>query len=166
MNSLFFRELNAQYIRLYGGYTYQFKKIKTELDIFPYLGTNYGGAYYDFGLDLKADKYWSSKFETSAGLIPTYDSDKGFYLCYSGTVSYWFLNDASANIKISDYPEFRIPENRISLSLLFDVYELAVRPVISIPINGDIRTGRVLVSFIYSFPIAGKNTKSKRIIID
>lgn len=159
MNSLFIREFKAQYIRLLVGYEHKFVPTNTELNILPYLGINYQGAYYDIGLRMKLNKLWTTKIETSGEIIPRYDSDYGFHFCYVTSINYLLINNMYANAKITNYPEFRKPEKRISLGFIFKVYPLLVKPEISIPIKGDIRTSRVLISFAYRINRIGNNTK-------
>lgn len=161
MNSLFIREFEAQYIRLLGGYEHKFDRTNTDLYIFPYFGINYHGKYYDLGLRMKLNKFWTSNIETSSEIIPIYDSDISFHFCYSLSANYSLNNEIYANLKFSNYPEFRKPENRISLGLLFNVNSLLVKPEISIPIKGDVRTSRFLMSFAYCFNASNNNTKKR-----
>lgn len=159
MNSLFVREFEAQYIRLLVGFEHRFETSNTELNILPYLGINYMWAYYDMGLRMKLNKLWTTRIQTSGEIIPRYDSNYGFHLCYVAYVNYLLINDIYTHIKITNYPEFRKPEKRISLGLIFNVFPLLVKPEISIPIKGDFRTSRVLMSFTYRINRIGNNTK-------
>lgn len=161
MNSMFIREFEAQYIRLLIGYEHRFETSSTELNILPYWGINYMGAYYDMGLRMKLNKLWTSGVETSGEIIPRYDSDFGFHFCYVASINYLLINNMYANAKITNYPEFRKPEKRISLGFIFKVYPLLVKPEISIPMQGDIRTSRVLMSFVYYFKKTENILKNK-----
>jgi len=164
MNSLFIREFEAQYIRLLVGYEQKFDRTKTDLFILPYFGINYQGKYYDIGLRIKLNKFWISNIETTSEIIPIYDSDRGFHFCYSESGYYLLNNEIFANFKITNYPEFRKPENRILLGLLFIVNSLIVKQEISIPIKGDIRTSRFLMSFAYCFTTLNNNSKKRNLI--
>lgn len=157
MNSLFIRELDAQYIRFSGGYTNQLNEDKTSFTIQPYFGLNYGFAYYDIGLQLKVQRLWFSKLETSAEFIPFYDTSQGFHLGYLGSIGYKLNKNVSTIVKLSNYPEFRIPANRISLGFMFDSYPLVIKPELSVPIKGDLRTSHILISFLYVFTIRGNS---------
>lgn len=158
MNSLFIREPVAQYARLFGGYNLKINEIKSNLSILPYVGINYGAAYFDAGTGIKFDKLWFQAIETTAQLTPFYDSSIGFYCSYTAVLGYR-LNNIVLTAKITDYPEFRQPEDRVVFATMFSVSSLVVKPELSIPLHGDIRTSRFQLSFLYNF-ISGSETKT------
>ena len=161
-NSFFIRELDAQYCRVSCAYNLKLDKIDTNLSLLPYIGTNYAGAYYDMGLSLRLNKLWFEKLETLAGFAVLYDSSHGFNTTYTASVGYKLNSTIMPVLKLTNYPEFRIPEERIVAGILFNVYPLVVKPELSIPVNGDIRTSRVLVSFLYNFTPNSKNENAVR----
>lgn len=147
-NTLFIREFESHYVRLNVNY-YQFiEELKVKTNISPYYGVNYYGLYYDSGIKLGVEKYLKSNF-INAQLIPYYDSSIGWNLGYLFKYKQYLYKDISANIQYSNYPEFRIPEKRITLGLSLGSANIIVSPQLSIPINGDLRTSRILFSFSY-----------------
>lgn len=157
MNSLFIREPSAQYIRFLGSYNLGINKINANLSMLPYFGWNYGGVYFDMGMGFRFEKFWIDKFETSFQLTPFYDSSTGFYCSYSTKIGYKLDNDITISTRITDYPEFRLPENRITFAISFNVSSLVVKPELSLPFKGDIRTSRFQLSFLYNFMTNSKN---------
>ena len=156
MNSLFIREPVAQYARLFGGYNIRINKIDTNLSILPYAGINYGAAYFDVGTGIKIDKLWFQTIVTTAQFTPFYDSSIGFYSSYTAILGYQ-LNNILLTAKLTDYPEFRQPEDRIVFATMFSVSSLVVKPELSIPLHGDIRTSRFQLSFLYNFTPSSEN---------
>jgi hypothetical protein len=148
-NSMFVRQLSWQHARVYGEYTKQWDKMGLEASVEPYVGSNYSGQFYDTGLWLGLTKKLGNKTVLNASIIPAYDSGKGYRTYYESFLSYALLNEVALKLKFTNFPEYRNPEKRICIGLVFDSGNLQINPEITIPTEGDVRTSRINISFQY-----------------
>lgn len=165
MSSFFIREASSQYVKAFGGYNLFLQKIKTNFTLLPYVGVNYGGAFFDTGLGIRLNKFWFNDIETTIQTTPYYDSSYGFHCSYSAILGYKLNNNIQLTMKITDYPEFRIVENRMTFAVFINMLSLVVKPELSVPINSDIRTSRLQLSFLYNLLNVSESTIQRKNIL-
>ena len=84
-------------------------------------------------------------------LNPHYDSGYSFNLCFMGGGAIRITDSISVISHYLSIPEYRVVENRVRCGLLFKTEHLQVSPVVSISLDEDPRTMRILTSMMYQF---------------
>lgn len=146
-HSVFVTKLKNQVINGYAGYKGNVQKLKYNGCL--YGGIHYGGMYKMMG-GMAEVKYpllsWCNMF---GGIRPHYDTSYGYDTAFRAGLSFAFHKAISLRGEFTSYPEYRLCEKRIKAGLDFKVMELIVSPEISIPIEGNIETIRLLMNFRY-----------------
>lgn len=148
-HSVFSQEIETQYIRGMLSYASSFRNFGCKANL--YYGTPYDGAYYNCGMMLSANYGVNKTITLMASLNPHYDSYYEYKTCYNAGVSLQLCNEIKAWVMYSTIPEFRQDEKRIKAGLDFTVQNLSVSPFLSIPVEGKVKSCRLLVNAKYSF---------------
>lgn len=148
--SVYAEKLKFQYVRLYIGYSHRFDWLTLKAE--PYFGSTYSDLYYSTGGSLGADIRLHKRLTLEGEFVPHYDSQLGYQTCYLGSLSCDITKEIAVTGTFTNRPEYRMPEKRVKLGLLFHVGSLRVLPEISLPIkDGEGRNLKMLASMAYSF---------------
>ena len=153
-HSVFIEHLKHQYVSGQGGYEWQGSGFELQGDV--YFGTTYCGSFYDFGINvggLYGPVKWLS---LRAKLNARYDSGFKYKTCYLLGVDFNVTNQFSLLAQYTTIPEYRMSERRVKAGLRFKVKNLQVCPMLSIPVEGDASTVRVLIGFRYDFMLGAR----------
>lgn len=147
--SIYCEKPGFQKTRLYVG-------VERNLDLFgfeilPYYGSLWNRDYYDYGVFVKGNFRIKPVLNVRAALNLNYDSyyegDIGSLLGVD--VHLW--KSISLFGQYSSIPEYRRFEDRIKLGLIIKENKLQVSPAISLPIEDEIKTFRLMCDFEYLF---------------
>lgn len=149
-HSIFSEEFKYQYVRLEG----QYEKSVSEKLIFsamPYAGITYCNNFYNWGVHIHATCRLLTWLILEGSFNPHYDSDYKYGTCYMGGIKTGICRDMALILKYSTIPEYRIKEKRFKLGLEFNVRNLMVSPVVSLPVDKSMRNFRMLFGMKYYF---------------
>ena len=152
-HSVYSEHIEYQKVRLYLGYEKDWDRVNLKIE--PYFSTLWNAAYLDFGALVKSDVRVLNRWNLDATINPHYDTQAKYNTCFSAGTSVLLAEQISLIAHYSNIPEFRTPESRLRVGLSFKVQNLSLVPELSIPLEGQKKTVRVLFSFKYQF----KNTK-------
>jgi len=152
-NSVLTQSAKLQYARLAAYYLAEFPfDISTGYAF--YAGMRYDKDFYDLGA--RAFALWKVHprwFQLNAAMQPFYDSDYGSHIGYLAGFRTFVLPEVALFANFKNIPEYRDVERRVECGLMFEVSHLSVVPEISKPLSGKNQFTRVMVSFLYNFPI-------------
>lgn len=123
-----------------------------------YRGTVYGGfqynkLYHSYGGMCEGIYPLASWCYVEGGIRPHYDSSYGYETAYWGGVGFKLHREIYLTASYTNYPEYRLCEERIKGGLLIKVRNLEVKPELSIPIHSKMENLRFLLSFGYNLKI-------------
>lgn len=147
--SVFSEKTKLQHVRLYGGYKKSFEMLQT--GAYAYGGSQWNGGYYDLGAAAWINLFHQNIVSLHCTANPHYDSDEGIKLCLKAGITVRIIDDIKIVAHYSSIPEYRMKEHRVRVGAIFGNGRLKVSPVLSIPIEEEIRNTRALVSFMYYF---------------
>lgn len=146
-HSVFVTKLKNQVINGYAGYKGALKELQ-------YNGCVYGGVHYRRLYKMMGGMIevqypilpWCNIF---GGVRPHYDSSYGYDTAFKAGLSFVLHKAISFRGEFTSYPEYRLCEKRIKVGLDFKVMNLNVSPEVSIPVESNMETTRLLMSFKY-----------------
>lgn len=150
-NSIFITKFKNQVLNGYLNYRGEIGKINYYGTL--YSGFHYNNFYHSYGgiCELKYSIIpWCF---IRGGIRPHYDSNYGYKTAYTGNLGVKLHHDIYLLATYTNYPEYRLCNERIKGGLLLQVQNLEVQPEISIPINNKIENIRFLLSFNYKLRI-------------
>ncbi|MEE0876086.1 MAG: hypothetical protein UIH18_02195 [Fibrobacteraceae bacterium] len=151
-NSVLVQKPKIQYVRFSPYYLQEFS-FGLNLSYALYGGFRYDFEFFDLGARLNAEYLLHNQYFHLLGIFqPFYDSDLGTELTYLAGFRTFFLKEVGFQGVIKNLPEYRKPEHRVALGLIFKTERLSVLPEISTPLDGQSPLTRVSVSFLYSLP--------------
>lgn len=148
--SIFETNLRSQYIRGGGGFQFYHNRY-FDFMASAFAGTTYCNNFYDFGARIDGSYLPLKWLELDAGINPRYDSDYGYETTYLVGLKFHINDEIALLSQYSTIPEYRISEKRARLGLEFKVKNLAVAPMISVPVKGNTLNLRILVGLKYEF---------------
>lgn len=149
-HSIFVEHIRYQYIRCTGGYTLNKKQFDVAANL--YAGITYCNSFYDLGTKIYGAYKPIKWFEINAMLNPHFDAKYKYATCYMEGVRFNINEEIALFTQYSTIPEYRISEKRIHVGLNLKVRHLQVTPQLSIPIEGNAKTCRVLFGLKYEIP--------------
>lgn len=154
-HSIFDESFKYQYIRCSGGFQFNDNKY-FHISVSPFVGTTYCANFYDVGVNVVGNVFPVKWLGINAEINPRYDSDYGYTTCYMFGTDFRVNKEITILAQYSTIPEYRISEKRIKVGLRFSVKNLMVSPMLSLPIEGNSKTMRILVGCQYHFHIKRK----------
>lgn len=150
-HSIFSEPFSLQYVRIYGRFRRNVGHLGLELS--PYYGRAYNGAFYSVGGMFGARWHIVRRFEAYGCLNPVYDSRLGYKttFCLGGYVK--VIESLDVTVEYSTIPRYRQSERLVNGGFRFRAGGLSVTPRLSFPIKERAKSVRVLVSFDYSFSL-------------
>ena len=148
-HSVFSQEISTQYVR--GNLLFDKSLGSIDYKIATYYGMPYDAAYYNFGTDLSGEFPLNRTVKVFIGLNPHYDSFFKYKTCFDAGANFHLHKDVGIMASYSTKPEFRQNEKRIKVGLMLKVQNLSVYPYLSIPLEGAIKSFRLLVNLNYVF---------------
>ena len=148
-HSLYSDHIDYQKIRLLFGYS--FSKDYFKVRVSPYVSTLWGGEYHDYGCYVINELWLLELLGLDFTVNTHYDSQLGFMFCTYAGFAWQICKDFSLLLHYSSIPEFRMKEYRLRAGIKLAMGELWVKPEISLPLTGQIKSCRVLCSFGYCF---------------
>lgn len=149
--SVFASKFKNQVLNGYLGYNAIYKQLK-------YNGTIYGGVHYNklyhsYGLKCEGNYQLTSWCHVKVGLCEHFDSSYGYETTYLGSIGFKLYKEIYLITSYTNYPEYRLCEERIKSGLILKINDLFVKPEISIPIRSKLENVRLLLSFNYKLNI-------------
>lgn len=152
--SVFSDKFAAQYLRGKVGYRHDFGQFS--LAPMAYVGGNYGFDFCNFegraGVGYQPSKRWIFNGFVAAH----YDTEMNYDTCYGIEAAVNLIKPIYLVASYGNEPEYRMPQQRVRAGFAFTVRQLRVCPMLSIPIEGIVKTVRLHVSMSYTFG-SGKN---------
>lgn len=149
-HSVYSEHMGYQKVRLMLGYKQTFDE-KFTININPYASSLWNGDYQDFGVLANAEAKLAPMFAVDITANPHYDAGADYTTCLAVGTTIQFHKDVALVAHYTTIPEYRLSEKRIRAGLDFKVQKLWVRPELSIPVEGEVKTVRVLCSMRYKF---------------
>lgn len=149
-HSIFSAKIKTQYIRGVISYSHPITSnafIKGEV----YYGTPYNGAFYNLGTKISIYLPIASFMNVDTAINSHYDSYYHYKTFYRVGVSCKLNSEIDILTFYSTIPEYRQKENRLNGGLNFHIKNLRVTPCLSFPLDGPIKSIRLLISFNYCF---------------
>lgn len=150
-HSVFTSKFKNQVLNGYVGYQSQTGQLE-------YRGTLYGGfqynkLYHSYGGMCEGKYLLTSWCYVEGGIRPHYDSSYGYETAYLGEVGFKLHQEIYLTTSYTNYPEYRLCEERIKGGLLIKVRNLEVKPELSIPVHSKMENLRFLLSFDYELKL-------------
>lgn len=146
-HSVFVTKLKNQVINGYVGYKGTLKELQYNGCV--YGGVHYRGLYKMMGGMIEMKYPILSWCNVYGGIRPHYDTSYGYDTAFKAGLSFALHKAISLRGEFTSYPEYRLCEKRIKAGFDFKVMNLKVSPELSIPIENNIETIRLLMSFKY-----------------
>lgn len=124
---------------------------KFSFNINPYASSLWNGDYLDFGVLANAEPKLAPTFAIDITANPHYDTGADDTTCFAVGTTIHVHKDVALVAHYTTIPEYCLSEKRIRAGLDFKVQKLWVRPELSIPVEGVVKTVRVLCSMGYKF---------------
>lgn len=153
-HSIFSAKIGTQYLRGIFSYCHPIAAntfVKGEI----YYGTPYNRTFYNLGTKISAKTPIAGPVSIYATINPHYDSYFHYETFYKVGASCRLNSEIDFLAFYSTIPEYRQKEERLNAGLNFHIRNLMVNPYLSLPLEGPIKSIRVLIGFNYTF-------KSKR----
>lgn len=152
-NSIFIDDVENQYIR---AKTYLNFSITNQINLkyILFYGSRYNNDYIDYGGMIETSLQSTSKAIQATGAFLTfYDSDLGLYYSYSTSLILLPFSEVGITAGIRNIPEYRMPEKRAFIGLVFDLPHLWLQPEISTPFEKSAKSiTRLTFNFVYKVP--------------
>lgn len=134
---------------LNGYLQYQGKASRLAYSCNIYMGMHYNNLYKSCGCLCELGFPLLPWLDINGGIRPHYDTSYGYETAFMGGIKLKLHKDVGAVLKYTNYPEYRLCEDRINAGLIFGVHNLQAKPEISIPMDGNKEYIRFLVSIKY-----------------
>ena len=132
---------------------YQDKVSRWTYSCSAYAGMHYGNMYKSCGCICELGFPLLSWLDINGGVRPHYDTDYGYETAFMGGIRLKLHQDIRATLEYTNYPEYRLCEDRVNAGFVFTVHNLQAKPEISIPVNGNREYIRFLVSLKYELEL-------------
>ncbi len=147
--SIYSEHFSNQKIRFIIGFQSQMGKL--DINLAPYISSLWGGGYYDCGCFLNGRLSLLNTFALEFILNPHFDSHLKYMTCMSLGLKSGITKTISIFLRYNTIPEYRMNERRLRCGFEFTIDNLWVKPEISLPLEGQIKSCRVYCSFVYRF---------------
>lgn len=152
-HSLFSQAMRYQQAGISAGYEATVSGARIGYGLTLFADTEWDGGYRIAGADMCFDWKVIRGLQLGCVIEPRYDSGYDFKLCYRGGIGYVFNDILTAGIAYTTIPDIRRSEKRMHVGCRLTSGNLAVQPVVSIPVDSrdTIQKTRLLISFSYCF---------------
>ncbi len=148
-HSIYAEKFGFQKVRLYAEYKHSWGNAQLRAN--SYISTLWNGDYQDYGIALTGRYQLFIPWAIEATINPHYDSQYGYKTCYAISTDIHIIKALSAVAQYTTIPEYRLSEKRFRVGFNLSHGNLSVTPLLSIPVEGNIKSIRVLCSFHYKF---------------
>ncbi len=152
-----------QSFRLDGGYKWDNKYV--QLAASPFVTSDWRGSFWNVGMEIGIiSNYFSQYFRIGGQYVPYYDCDLNMQHGWSIAGLVNITKEIALFAEYCNKPEYRIAYKKVYTGISFNVKNLAVAPMIEIPIyDGDFHGSHssVAVNLVYTFINKKKDMSNK-----
>ena len=154
-HSIYSEKIGFQKIRAYMTYSHTWSNFTLKANV--YGSTLWNAGYQDFGANLSAGYRILKLWNIEATVNPHYDTEYNYKTYFNVSTDVQIIKNLGIIAQYTTIPEYRLSENRVRAGLLFSYGGLYVTPMLSIPVDGEVKSLRVLCSFEYKFKFKRRN---------
>lgn len=148
-HSIYSEKFGFQKIRAYMAYHHTWGNFTLKAN--AYGSTLWNADYQDFGTNISAGYKLLKPWNIEAVVNPHYDTDYKYKTYFTVSTDVQIIKNLGIIAQYTTIPEYRLSEKRVRAGLIFSYGGLSVTPMLSIPVDGTVKSLRVLCGFEYKF---------------
>lgn len=148
-HSIYSEKFGFQKIRAYMAYRHTWGNFTLKAN--AYASTLWNADYQDFGANVSAGYKILKPWNIEATVNPHYDTENKYKTFFTVSTDVQIIKYLGVIAQYTTIPEYRLSENRVRAGFIFSYGGLSVTPMLSIPVDGKVKSLRVLCSFEYKF---------------